>query len=125
MKTTQKHELFIKVRDKFELPEKENTWFTKSEMQQIVQTLKGSEGEWSDNNTFFEEELYELGWTPQETTDSHPTKENLLFFISQITPSKTIHNDTDIFTAIGFDSHQLSSIDIDRKSNQVTFTFAR
>lgn len=123
-----KKELISKVRDRFDLPQQENTWFTKDEMVSIVEALKGKNYQWTHNTSFFEEELYSMGWQPQETTDSHPCKINLQFLLDQLN-ANTIEADVQappfetFFANIGFDLSNLKQITIERSTNQVILSF--
>ena len=123
-----KKQLVSQVRNQFNLTEHENTWFTKEEMVSIVEKLKGNDYQWTHNTSFFEEELYSMGWQPQETTDSHPCKLNLQFLLDQLDTTATdvaIENlpfET-FFTSVGFDLSNLTQITIERSKNQVTLSF--
>jgi len=123
-----KKQLIYQVRNQFDLPQHENTWFTKEEMVSIVERLKGNDYQWTHNNSFFEEELYSMGWQPQETTDSHPCKINLQFLLDKLNTDpveQDIQNHAfeTFFTNIGFDLSNLKQITIERSTNQVVLSF--
>lgn len=123
-----KKQLISKVRNQFNLPEHQNTWFTKEEMVSIVEKLKGNDYQWTHNTSFFEEELYSMGWQPQETTDSHPCKINLQFLLDQLQNDIVEDSIQDssfesFFASIGFDLSNLKQISIERSTNQVILSF--
>ena len=126
-----KQELVEQVRSRFNITNTLNAWFTKEEMIKIVSKIKGNDFEWTHNNSFFEEELYSLGWQPQQTTDSHPTTDNLQFLLnalrSNTVQSQNNSNDTSFesfFTSVGIDLNTIESIRIERNPTVVTLTFS-
>lgn len=132
-----KQELVEQVRNLFNITNTLNSWFTKEEMLEIVSQLKGNDFEWTDNNSFFEEELYGLGWEPQKTTDSHPTTDNLEFLLkankietlptNPFVPDSAVSTNSSIesfFTSVGINFHELQQINIQRNPTVVTLTFS-
>lgn len=77
-----KNKIMNKVRKAYNLPSKPTTHFTKDEMMHIVELITGLQPQWESCQYFFEEELSDYGWQPQETVDTHPTIDNLFVLFS-------------------------------------------
>jgi len=81
-----KPHLCNEVRRLFGLNQESKQHFTRPEMLEMVSKIKNVTTEdisWEGCSSFMEEELYELGWEPQETVDTHPTIANLNWLISK------------------------------------------
>lgn len=81
-----KPKLCNQVRELFKLEPQNKTHFTRNEMVKIVSELKNiplKNITWDGCVDFMEEELAELGWSSQNTVDTHPTIVNLNWLISK------------------------------------------
>lgn len=75
-------QLINEVRKKYQLPKKKSVFFSKDEVQHIVEEITGKSQTWTDCGDYMETYLSSYGWQNQQTIDTHPNIENLNWLLT-------------------------------------------